>query len=679
MIGTRHDVVRKTIGGVTFDDAYAWLQPDSDETLTWQRARDAEARGYARSRPAFEPLLERLLTDAMLSGSSAGRRVRGGRWFWTGNVEGRHALFVAPGADAPGSVLVNARDLDLDDSSRTEIGAFEPSPDGSHVAFTLSRHGEMIGCYAIVRTADARIVAGETEVKLYLGSAPDWAPESDAFYWGDRDHEAAHVVRKTTLDGATATVVRFDADIVPERYPALQMQVSPDGRWLLGSGTPHDRRAIVLGDLQTGAWRPFLPEAHPGECNGVWSDPDTYVAIVTHDAPRGRIVAIPTATSQNATTWRPLVSQAHANLRSLAIAQDRIVACAIVDACARYFVYRMDGTPAGEIPLPPFGFSPDASPPRRIAPSDRMLVSFGSFTSSLSQYLYDAETGRLTLAGPPPFVVSNVSVEQRFVTSTGGARPTYFVLRRSDLPDGGPRPAVITAYGGFNLAWMPKFVGMTLPLVEAGGVYVHAVLRGGGEYGQAWYDDGRGVNKQHTYDDLYAVAEDLIGRGVTTPERLAFKGDSNGGLTAGVAVVQRPDLWRVVVPNKPLLDMLEPAQQDGSMMSYFMHDFGDPEDPSFAPILAGFSPVHNVMHGVNYPAVFAVFGENDSGCRPYHGRRFVARLRDADPHGRPHHLRVWRDVGHGARDQRLIAEQEAEWLAVVMSELGLELHRPQPP
>ena len=230
-----------------------------------------------------------------------------------------------------------------------------------------------------------------------------------------------------------------------------------------------------------------------------------------------------------------------------------------------------------------------------------------------------------------------------------------------------PRPTLVHAYGGFNMSLMPAYLGHVEPFLDAGGVYVLAHLRGGGEYGIDWWMQGRMAAKQNVFDDLFAVCEQLIGDGVTRPDRLAFHGSSNGGLVAGAAMTQRPDLFRAVVAQVPLLDLLRAAP------FALVMEFGNPQNPADARVLAGYSPCHNVREA-SYPAVLLDAGENDPRCPPWHARKMAARLQAANLSDRPILLRVWTDSGHvGAGNRTTQTDQSTDWLAFVMQELGMEL------
>jgi len=256
--------------------------------------------------------------------------------------------------------------------------------------------------------------------------------------------------------------------------------------------------------------------------------------------------------------------------------------------------------------------------------------------------------------------------------SKDGTRVPLWLVHRSDHDLGRSGPTLVYGYGGWNIAFLPAYVGGLAPFVEAGGILALPNLRGGGEYGSTWWVQGQLAYKQNTFDDLYATAETLIAAGVTSPDRLAVAGASNGGLLAAAACVQRGDLFRAVVALVPLTDMLRfPRDDYGREMS---EDYGDPEDARAAQVLRAYSPYHNVRRGTRYPATLVVCAANDIRCPPWHGRKLVARLQDATSGEAPILLRVWRDAGHLAATTA-DAPRTAEWLGFVMAELGMTPER----
>jgi prolyl oligopeptidase len=374
-------------------------------------------------------------------------------------------------------------------------------------------------------------------------------------------------------------------------------------------------------------------------------------------------------------TWRELVPESEGFIGWAGVVGGRLYVGDLVDISLRVRVFDLNGTLVEVLPFENPGSSPSMFLERALRPCDAFLITHTSFTRSPVSFLHDPETGEFRQIGAARHELDNVVAEQRFATSRDGTRIPYFIVRPKDAAPGRPQPTLVYAYGGFNVSVLPSFPAIYVPFIEAGGIFVQASLRGGAEYGKAWHDGGRLFNKQNSFDDLEAVAQALIADGVSTPDIMAFMGASNGGLLAGVAIVQQPHLWRAVVPTVPIFDMMEPVPDTAvlaGIRAIFFEDYGDPREPDHAANIRRWSPYHNIEDGVNYPAVYQVFGEKDLGCMPFHGRKFTARLDEANVGDRPIHLRVWRDTGHGTPDPVISAAWHGEWLAFVMDQVGLK-------
>ncbi|MCP2166632.1 prolyl oligopeptidase family serine peptidase [Goodfellowiella coeruleoviolacea] len=677
---TPRQPVTRAVGGITFTDPYDWLRSDTEESLRWQERQTAATTTALEDLPVAElaEAIKPALRD-FIAGALGGRVLVGGRWFWLGQDDAGtgQAIRVSDDRDDPGRVVIDAARLTAQrgDGRPSTLVYLQPSPDGRLVAFSESVGGAPFGVYRVVEVDSGHLL--DVSVPTLQGNAalPAWLPDGSGFYLHGRAADGGHQLLFAPVAPGTPErpPVSFALADVPATVTGLVPQVSPDGRHVLVVTSPHQHVATMIGDERTGRWRPFTPEGFDAELHGDWLDDDTYVAIAT-DTPRGRLVAIPVATSTDPATWRELVPTGDLVLRGVQVVRGRLVVSALRDVSLDIRVHQPDGTLVGRAPLPPASASLGLVGPGRLRPpSAAFLFSASTFTTAYTTCELDVDNAALEVveAGAD---LPGIVVEQSFATSADGTRVPYFVVARADLDRTVPQPTLVNAYGGFNLPWVPAFLAENAPFVQAGGVFVQASLRGGSEYGRDWYEAGRGRAKQHTFDDLRAVAEDLIARGIATPDRLAFHGASNGGLVAGVAITQQPDLWRAVVAQVPVLDVLEPVT-DGPgaeiIRSFYEQEYGSPDNPEDAAAIHAYSPCHNVRDGVSYPAVFQIFGATDISCPVRHGRRFTAALQHATTSGHPVLLRVWDDVGHGSLDPEVSARQQAEWLAFVMRELGM--------
>lgn len=668
--------VKKFIGGIAFDDPYAHLHEDTPEALAWQWEQDEAARQAAEASPNFVPVRDRLLSLNAGDRFVLGPRRAGGRWFSTGTDGGVQALVVLDDLDGPQRVIDTATAIaSREGVSLASLFDAVPSPRGTYVAAAVLLDGDTVGPWIVYEVVSGKPLFS-TPSAPHIHAQPGWLPDESGFWMADRAPDGLHRLRfhPVAPGAATRPELVLPAEQVAVRHPALTAQISPDGRRALLVSEPHEHVALGLLDLETLTLSPFLPDGWTGECDGSWLDDDTYVARVTQDGARGQVEAIPVATSQDPTTWRTVVPEGDGFLNWAGIVGGRLYVGDLIDVSQRVRVVDLDGGSAALLPLPGPCDLPSMMISRCIRPTEAFAFTHTTFTQAPALMWHDPETGALVRARPPAVELSGVEVERGFATSRDGTRVPYFLVRRADLDDGKPSPCLVHAYGGFNLSLLPQFPNEYVPFIEAGGVFVQASLRGGGEYGRAWHDAGRLANKQNVFDDLAAVAQALIDEGVSSPDHLAFQGMSNGGLLAGVAAVQQPHLWRAVAPVSPLLDVMEafPDTPEASLMRAVVHeDYGDVSDPRDARTVFAWSPYHNIKPGIVYPAVYQVFGESDPACRPFHGRKFTARLREADAGARPTHLRVWRHTGHVALDPAQAATYTAEWLSFLMDQTGL--------
>jgi prolyl oligopeptidase len=286
--------------------------------------------------------------------------------------------------------------------------------------------------------------------------------------------------------------------------------------------------------------------------------------------------------------------------------------------------------------------------------SNRFFFQFSSFTQPATLYWVEEDGSVGTVASlPSQFDASNVVVEQFQATSADGTRVPYFVVRQDDAPMDGTNPTVQYAYGGFQQSLTPSYLGARgKTWVEAGGVYVLANIRGGSEFGPSWWKAALLENRQRAYDDFIAVSEDLIDRGITSPEHLGIEGGSNGGLLVGVAMTQQPDLYDAVVSQVPLFDM----RRYNRMLAgaSWMAEYGNPDVPEEWAYIREYSPYHNVDPDTDYPEAFIWTNTRDDRVHPGHARKMVELLRSQ---GHPVLYFENSEGGHGAG---ATPEQEAE-------------------
>ncbi len=259
--------------------------------------------------------------------------------------------------------------------------------------------------------------------------------------------------------------------------------------------------------------------------------------------------------------------------------------------------------------------------------SERAFLTVDGFLTPTTLWLADLGSGTLETIKtlPARFDASHDVVEQFEATSKDGTRVPYFVVHPIDMKLDGNTPTILTAYGGFLVSETPYYSATVGKLwLERRGAYVLANIRGGGEFGPAWHEAGLKTHRQRIYDDFYAVAQDLIARGITSPRHLGIMGGSNGGLLMGVEFIQHPEIWGAVDMQVPLLDML--GYEHIAAGSSWVGEYGSVSNPDERAFLASTSPYNNLKPDVHYPEALIWTTTKDDRVGPQHARKFAAKL-----------------------------------------------------
>jgi prolyl oligopeptidase len=402
--------------------------------------------------------------------------------------------------------------------------------------------------------------------------------------------------------------------------------------------------------------------------------PDGALYLVSRAAaPRGKVLRLPPGdyTLAHARTIVPEGESAIVpRISALQVAKDRLYVTAVNGGPTEVRIYDTNGDAHGTLPAPPVSTIDDVTP---FANGD-LLFSVEGFTRPAATIRYEAATGR---SEATPLVLTSAirfddaEVERAVATSKDGTQVPYTMIRRKGTPADGSAPALMTGYGGYGVIIEPRFAGARARLwLDAGGVFVVANIRGGGEYGEPWHQQGSLTRKQNVFDDFTAVAEDLVARKVTSHDRLALTGGSNGGLLMGAVVTQHPTLARAVLSVVGIYDTLRVENDPNG--AFNTTEFGTVKDKEQFEALYAYSPYHHVTDGAPYPAVLFQTGDTDGRVNPLQSRKMTARLQAATGSDRPILLETRADAGHGIGSSRaVILDQMADGLAFLFDQLGV--------
>jgi prolyl oligopeptidase len=679
---TRRENAVDVLHGVRIDDPYRWLEEGaSEEVARWAEAQDRFLR------ETLDPLLFRgalreRLGELFSIGSVSPPSVHRGRYFYqkrTGAQE-QPILYVRDGVRGADRVLLDPARLSTDGTSALDW--FYPSRDGRLLAYGVSEGGSE---KSTLRIRDVERGEDLADVIPWTRACSlEWRPDGSGFYYtrypepgavpaGEEDYHRRVFEHVLGADWHDDPLV-FGEGREPEDWPSVH--VSPDGRWLAVSVSRGWTRTDVylkdtLGD------RGFVTVVERRESLfGVHLRNDRLYLHTNDGAPRYRLLAADLS-RPGPESWRDVIAEGEDVLEGTDIVGDRIVAVWLRDASSRVTLHDATGGLAGEVQLPVIGSVAGLTSEWDGAEA---FFGFSSYTTPPAVYRISLPSG-----GTEPWASVESGVDPTAFTvrlvryaSKDGTRVSMFLVHREDRRADGTGPALLTGYGGFNVSHTPSFGRGVILFLEQGGLYAVAHLRGGGEYGEQWHRAGMLDRKQNVFDDLTAAAEHLVAAGECARDRLAVIGGSNGGLLVGAALTQRPELFRAVVCQVPLLDMLR--YHHFRIARLWIPEYGSADDPEAFRWLHAYSPYHHVVDGTPYPAVLLTSGESDSRVDPMHARKMAARLQAATSSGRPVLLRLETRAGHG--QGKPISKVLEEWTDVwcfLFAELAMGAAGAAPP
>ena len=364
-------------------------------------------------------------------------------------------------------------------------------------------------------------------------------------------------------------------------------------------------------------------------------------------------------------------------LDDVTVTNDWIVVQDREDVLSRLSVYDKDGKRIRELPLPVFGNVTGSS---YDYATDTIYATLASHTAPYKVYSLGGKAldWNLVWQDDPPLDLSQIVAERVYVPAKDGTKIPVFIARRKDSKLDGANPTLLNGYGGFNIAVAPFYLGSYSSFINRGGILVDAGIRGGSEYGERWHEQAMFGRKQTTFDDMIAVAEWLIAQKYTQPSKLAVAGGSNGGLTVGAVITQRPDLFRAAICQVPLLDMVR--FHKFLIARYWIAEYGDPDQSDAFRWILRYSPYQNVRQGVNLPETLVVAGEFDSRVDPLHAKKFAALVQNNPGQVSPFLLYMDFDSGHGSgkTNQQRVIDRDYE-LRFLMNALGMNALPRRPP
>jgi len=662
-------------------DPYRWLEDVKDpEVATWMRAQDEFARGKLAALPQREALAERLEQLSYIDSISAPYH-RGDRYFYTRSHRDKEkaVYYVRKGEQGTEEVLIDPNTLSADGS--ISVHGTVPSHSGRYLAYKLSRNNADAATLYVRDLETGKELAADTIEGARYASA-EWTPDDSGFYYVWLPTDPAIPVDE--LPGwaevrfhALGTDPKSDPTIFaaakdPKQF--VSVELSRDGRWLFVAHqrgwSASDVYVADLGATAAARAKRSPPKFEPlvvgqSAIYGVSAWRGKFYVFTNEDAPRYRVMVVdPKRRARK--HWRELVPQTDAVLEGVQVVGEHLVLSYLRDAHSAMEIRTLGGAPVRQVELPGLG---SASGMIGNPDEDDAYFYFSSFTNTPQIYRTSIAKGTTTLWEKIeiPVDTSAFVTEQLWYPSKDGTRVSMFVVRRKDVALDGANPTMLTGYGGFNVSLQPGFSSRAVLWVERGGIWAVPNLRGGGEYGEQWHQQGMRAHKQNVFDDFHAAAEHLIAKKYTRPGKLAIMGGSNGGLLVGAAMVQRPELYGAVVCAVPLLDMIR-YHLFGAGKTW-IDEYGSADDPAQFTTLMAYSPYHQVRRGAEYPPMLMLSADSDDRVDPMHARKFTAAIQAASKGTAL--LRIETNAGHGGADLiKKQIEQSVDTFAFVLHELG---------
>lgn len=662
--------------GVKVADPYRWLEDDnSAETAAWVEAENKVTQDYISKIPFRNALKEKMMKLQNYEKMGIPFKHHGKYFFYKNNgLQNQSVLYEMDSLDGtPREVLDPNK---LSDDGTVALKSVDFSKDGRYMAYTISRSGSDWNEIYVKDMKDGKM----------LDDHIVWAKFTNASWQGDGFYYSAYDAPKSELSSKNEyQKVYYHKLGTPQSQDELVFRsfeeplmfhmayVSEDERFVYMYQSGGDGNVLLVKDTKSENPRFIrLNNSYDYNFSPVGND-DKHIYIYTNEnVPMAKVLVFD-IDNLGVGKGREFIAEGDAMLSSLQMAgKNHFIVNYEKDAASHAYLLDMQGKNLGEIQLPGIGTAGFST----SEDTDEVFYNFTSYTTPGSIYSYDMATGKSKLFWKPnvKFDSDRYITEQVFYTSKDGTRVPMFITHKKGMKLNGKNPTLLYAYGGFNISLTPSFNVNRIPFLENGGVYVVANIRGGAEYGDKWHRDGTKMKKQNVFDDFIAAAEYLIANKYTSSEKLAIQGGSNGGLLMGAVTNQRPDLFRAVIAQVGVMDMLR--YHLFTVGWNWAPDYGRSDDSKeMFEYLRAYSPLHNIKNdGTKYPAILVTTGDHDDRVVPAHSFKYAATLQAANTGDQPKLIRIDSKAGHGSgKPISKIIDEAADYYAFMMKNLGMKI------
>lgn len=638
--------------GTIVNDPYRWLEDDlSEETADWVKAQNVVTQNYLSAIPYRNKVKERLTELYDYERVSSPFKEGDWEYFYKNNgLQNQSVLYRRKSINEDSEVFIDPNKFSEDGTISLANTSF--TKDGSLIVFLISIGGSDWRKALVMNTETKEIL--EDTLHNIKFSDISWK-ENEGYYYSsyDKPKEGSELSAKTQFHklfyhklgtSQSEDKLIFGGEKQPYRY--IGGSVTEDNRYLqINAAKSTSGNILFVQDLNNPNGEIILVDENMETDEYIiYSEGDRILIQTNDNAPNKKIVET-TIQNPTITTWKNVIPETK-NVLSAKTGGGFIFANYLKDAKTLIKQFTLDGKLVRDVELPAIGtvYGFDGK-----QDDSSFYYTFTSFTYPTTIFKYTIETGKSELydQSKVDFNPDEYITKQVFYESKDGTKIPMFIVHKKGIELNGKNPTYLYAYGGFNISLKPTFSTPRIIWLENGGIYAQPNIRGGGEYGEDWHNAGIKIKKQNVFDDFIAAGEYLKKESYTSTEYLVIAGGSNGGLLVGVTMTQRPDLAKVAFPAVGVLDMLKYHKFTSG--AGWASDYGTSEESKeMFEYLLGYSPVHNLKEGVNYPATMVTTGDHDDRVVPAHSFKFIAGLQVAHTGDNPVLIRIETDAGHGA-------------------------------
>jgi len=648
---TKKGAVVDTYFGETVADPYRWLEDDmSEETAQWVKTQNKLTFSYLEQVPYRDTLKQRL--EKLMNYEKISAPFTEGDYTYFYKNDGLQNQYVLYRSKDGGEAEVFLDPNTFSEDGTTSMSGLSFSEDGSLLAYQISEGGSDWRKIIVINTETKKQVEQAlVDVKF---SGVSWLA-NDGFYYSSYDKpEGSELSAKTDQhkvyyhklgqDQGEDTLVFGDTAEQKHRY--VGAKATKDGRFLfISASVSTSGNKLFIKDLTKPDSEFVTVVGNTDSDTSVIDNEGSKLFLVTNlNAPNKKVVTVD-ASNPQPENWQDFIPETE-NVLNVTLGGNTFFANYMVDAISKVKQYNKKGELIREISLPGVGTASGFGGKKE---QTTLYYSFTNYKTPGTTYSFDVQSGesKVYRKSGIDFNSDNYTSEQVFYTSKDGTKVPMIITYKSDIKLDGSNPTILYGYGGFNISLTPRFSSTTAAWLEQGGVYAVANIRGGGEYGKEWHKAGTQLQKQNVFDDFIAAAQYLQDKKYTSKKRLALRGGSNGGLLVGAVMTQRPDLFQVALPAVGVLDMLR--YHTFTAGAGWAYDYGtSDQSKEMFDYLKGYSPIHNVKAGVEYPATMITTGDHDDRVVPSHSFKFAAELQANQAGTNPTLIRIETNAGHGA-------------------------------